>query len=87
MPFSSTKPRTLPPCASLLAQTTKTSANGELVIHVLLPEMRKPSPSFFATVRMPAGVGAGIGLGQAEAADQLAAGEAGQVLRRCSSEP
>ena len=38
MPFSSTKPRIMP--ASFLAQTTKTSAIGELVIHILLPDSR-----------------------------------------------
>jgi hypothetical protein len=34
-PFSSTKPRIAP--SSSLAQTTNTSATGELVIHILLP--------------------------------------------------
>ena len=38
MPFSSTKPRTAP--SSSLAQTTNTSAIGELEIHILLPESR-----------------------------------------------
>ena len=38
MPFSSTKPRISP--ASSLAQTTKTSAMGELVIHILAPFSR-----------------------------------------------
>ena len=39
IPFSRTKPRIAPPCASLLAQTTKTSAIGAFEIHVLAPEM------------------------------------------------
>jgi hypothetical protein len=38
IPRSSTKPRIEPP--SSLAQTTNTSAIGELVIHILLPESR-----------------------------------------------
>ena len=38
MPRSSRKPRILPPWASDFAQTTKTSAIGELVIQVLAPE-------------------------------------------------
>ena len=40
MPFSSTKPLIRPSCSSDLAQTTKTSAIGELVIHILVPERR-----------------------------------------------
>jgi hypothetical protein len=40
MPFSSTKPRILPSCASDFAQTTNTSAIGELVIHILAPDSR-----------------------------------------------
>ena len=39
MPFSSTKPRIAPSCASDFAQTTNTSAIGELVIHILDPEI------------------------------------------------
>ncbi len=37
MPLSSTKPRILPPCASDLAQTTKTSAMGAFEIHIFEP--------------------------------------------------
>ena len=40
IPFSSTKPRILPPCASDFAQTTKTSAIGEFVIHIFEPVRR-----------------------------------------------
>ena len=40
MPFSSTKPRILPPWASDLAQTTKTSAIGALEIHIFAPVRR-----------------------------------------------
>jgi hypothetical protein len=41
MPFSSTKPRigpTVPLSLTSLAHTTKTSAMGELLIHILLPD-------------------------------------------------
>jgi hypothetical protein len=38
MPFSSTKPRMSP--ASSFAQTTKTSAMGELEIHIFAPFRR-----------------------------------------------
>ena len=41
MPFSRIKPRIAP--SSVLAQTTKTSAIGELVIHILEPVRRQPS--------------------------------------------
>jgi hypothetical protein len=37
MPFSSTKPRILPPWASDFAQMTKTSAIGALEIHIFEP--------------------------------------------------
>jgi hypothetical protein len=50
MPLSSTKPRMAP--ASSLAQTMKTSAIGELVIHILLPESRKPPGAARARVSM-----------------------------------
>ena len=38
-PRSTRKPRIAPPCASLLAQITKTCAIGELLIHVFAPEI------------------------------------------------
>jgi hypothetical protein len=37
MPFSRTKPRMAPSWASDFAQTTKTSAIGELEIHIFEP--------------------------------------------------
>ena len=80
MPFSSTKPRISPPCASDLAQTTKTSAIGELLIQVFEPVSRNPSVDLDRARLHAAGVGARVGLGQAEAADQLAAGELRQIL-------
>ena len=80
MPFSRTKPRILPPCASDLAQTTNTSAIGELVIHILEPERTIAALDLLRAGAHSAGVGAGVGLGQAEAADQLALGEAGEIF-------
>ncbi len=40
MPFSRTKPRIAPSCASDFAQTTNTSAKGAFEIHILAPEIR-----------------------------------------------
>ena len=40
MPFSSTKPRMALSCAPDFAHTTKTSAIGALVIHILEPVSR-----------------------------------------------
>ena len=54
MPFSRTKPR-IRLSGSVLAQTTKTSAIGELVIHILEPESRKPPSTLRARVFMPPG--------------------------------
>lgn len=56
IPFSSTKPRILPSHAHL-AQTTKTSAMGELEIHVLAPVRLNPPPPGIsvAVVVIPAG--------------------------------
>ena len=81
MPFSSTKPRIWPPCASDLAQTTKTSAIGELVIQVFEPLQPVAAVGLDRARLHAARVGARVGLGQAEAADQLAGGELRQVLR------
>jgi hypothetical protein len=44
-PYSIRKPLMRPPSASLFAQTTNRSANGELLNQVLLPDRRKPAPS------------------------------------------
>ena len=78
------KPRITP--SSVLAQTTNTSAIGELVIHILAPvsgSRRRP----LAPGAHGAGIGAVVRLGQAEAADPLAGGELGQILLRCASVP
>ena len=50
MPFSRMKPRITP--SSFFAQTTKTSAIGEFVIHILLPVSRNPPSAFLACASM-----------------------------------
>jgi hypothetical protein len=80
MPRSSTKPRILPPWASDLAQITATSAIGELVIQFFAPEMEVAAVDLLGAGDHGAGIGAMVGLGQAEAADPFAGGELGQVL-------
>ena len=52
-PFSSTKPRIAP--SSSFAHTTKTSAIGLLVIHILLPVSTYPPSALFARVAIPPG--------------------------------
>jgi len=64
--------------SSVLAQITNTSAIGELVIHVLLPVMRKPPGTDFARVTIEPG--SELRLRQSEAADPLAGSELGKVL-------
>ena len=72
---------------SSFAQTTKTSAIGELVIQILLPVSTKPPSTSLGARAHRAGIGAGVGLGQAEAADCFARSEPRQPARRCSSVP
>src|ERR1700743_120446 len=66
VPRSTMKPRILP---SSFAQITAISATGALVIHILVPVKLKPPGTFFRPRHHGAGIGAVIGLGQAEAAD------------------
>jgi hypothetical protein len=87
MPFSRTKPRIAPSCASDFAQTTNTSAIGALEIHILAPVSSVAAVDLLGAGLHAAGIGAGIGLGQAEAADPFARGELGQNFWRCASEP
>src|SRR5207253_11200211 len=53
MPRSRIKPRMTP--SSVLPQTTRTSAIGELVIHILAPLSRQPPDALVARVVMPEG--------------------------------
>ena len=58
--------------SSVRAQTTATSATEPLVIHIFEPFRTQSPPSRRALRAHRAGVGAGVGLGQPEAADRLA---------------
>ena len=77
VPRSTMKPRISP---SSFAHTTATSAIGELVIHILAPVSAIAAGDFLGARRHRAGIGAVVGLGQAEAADDLAARELGQIF-------
>ena len=70
MPCSTMKPRIAP--SSVRAQTIAMSAIVPFVIHIFAPFRIQSEPSRRACVRIDAGVGAGVGLGQPEAADDLA---------------
>src|SRR5687768_13594002 len=85
--LSSTKPRILPPCASLLAQTTHTSANGELVIQVLLPESTNPSPSGLAVVRIAEGSEPASGSVRPKQPISSPRARPGRYLAFCASDP
>ena len=76
-PSGTTKPR-IP--SSVCAHTTATPASVPLVIHILPPLSTQSSPSRLARVRIDAGVAAGVGLGQPEAAEHLAGGHPRQPL-------
>ena len=80
MPRSSRKPRIAPEWASDFAQTTKTSAIGALVIQVFDAGEPVAAGNLDGAGLHAAGVGAVVGLGQAEAADDLAGGEPRQVF-------
>ena len=70
VPFSTMKPRISP--SSVRAQTMAMSAIVPFVIHILVPLRIQSEPSRRAWVRIVPGIGAGVGLGEAEAADHLA---------------
>ena len=80
MPRSRMNPRICPSCAADLAHTTITSAIGALEIHVLRAGQPIAVRHLLGARRHGAGVGPGIGLGEAEGAHPLAGGEPGQVL-------
>ena len=75
------------PGAPVRANMMKKSAKPPLVIQVLVPSMRHPSPTGRGARADRGGVGAGVGLGQRVRAEQLAGREPRQVLspsaRRC----
>ena len=74
--------------SSVRAHTTATSAIEPLVIHILVPDSTQSSPSRRARRAHRAGVRAGVGFGQAEAADRLAASPcSGSHRCFCSSLP
>ena len=85
MPFSRMKPRISPSCARDFAQTTNTSAIGALLIQVFEPMQAIAAVDLLGPRLHAAGVGARVGLGQAETADQLAARQAGQVFLAAAS--
>ena len=70
IPFSTMNPLISP--SSVRAQTIAMSAIEPFVIHILAPFRTQSVPSRRAWVRIVPGVGAGVGLGQAETADHLA---------------
>ena len=84
MPFSRTKPRIAPPCASDLAQTTNTSAIGALVIQVLLPAEPIAAVDLLARVRMPPGSEPASGSVRPKQPIHSPRRELRQVLLRCS---
>ena len=87
MPLSSTKPRILPPCASLLAQTTNTSANGELVIQVLAPGKAEAVAVLLGAVRIEPGSEPASGSVRPKQPISSPRARPRQVLAFCSSEP
>ena len=70
MPFSTRKPWIAP--SSVRAQTVATSAMVPFVIHILAPLRIQSEPSRARVRAHRARVGAGVRLGQTEAADRLA---------------
>ena len=73
--------------ASFLAQTTKTSAMGELEIQVLAPLRRKPPGTACARVAMLPGSEPWLGSVSPKQPMASPLASAGRYLRRCASEP
>src|SRR3954454_5345641 len=86
-PFSSTKPRILPSSASDFAQITNTSAIGELVIHILVPERTYPPCTFWARVRMLPGSEPESGSVSPKQPIHSPVASFGRYFLRCSSDP
>ncbi len=85
MPFSSMKPRMTP--SSVLAQTTKTSAIGELEIHILAPLSTQPPSTFLARVFMPPGSEPWSGSVRPKQPIHSPVASLGRYFLRCSSVP
>ena len=93
MPLSRMKPRmlswppTFPSGSSCLAQTTKTSAMGLLVIHILLPLSRKPPSTGRARVSMLPGSLPWLGSVRPKQPTQSPLASFGRYFWRCASLP
>ena len=77
VPRSTMKPRILP---SSFAQTTAMSATGELVIQIFAPVRLIAVGDLLGAGHHRAGIGAVVGFGEAEAADEFAGRELGQIF-------
>ena len=70
-----TRKQAIPRCrfsGSVWAKISATSATLPSEIHIFWPLIRQPPSIFSARVRIDDGVRAGVGLGEAEAAERLA---------------
>ena len=85
IPFSRTKPRTLP--SSSFAQTTKTSAMGEFVIHIFVPSSTQPPGTRRARVFMPPGSEPASGSVSPKQPTSSPWRAAGGTSARCASVP
>ena len=85
MPFSSRKPRMSP--ASSLAQTSSTSAIGELVIQVFEPFSKKPPSTALARERMEAGSEPASGSVRPKQPTHSPRAIFGRYLSFCASDP
>jgi hypothetical protein len=77
----------LPAVLSVTAKTMATCAYLPVVMNCLTPLNTKWSPSRVGTGGDRRGIGAGVRLGQAEAAEHVATGQRLQVFSFCASLP
>ncbi len=85
IPRSRTKPRTLP--SSSFAQTTKTSAIGEFVIHVLAPSSTQPPGTRRARVLIAPGSDPASGSVSPKQPTSSPVASRGRYFCRCASLP
>ena len=85
MPFSTIKPRIT--SSSVFAQTTKTSAIGELVIHILAPLSTPAAGATFARVVIPAGSEPRSGSVRPKQPTHSPEASFGKYFCRCASVP